>query len=1466
MEEARLDGLLSLLTEGCSMAIRLQAAEEIARLTTAANLPYLLVKLRPLLRDDEWDSRVASAQTVGLIAALPWVRSAWLPACADIARGDAILRLDDLDVDHLLAHAAPLLRSGGEEYDYTVEFATVEEQQAHLALQRRRLWGRLRRSIGTDVPAIALESTRANTSHVVSDADLVASAPPVICRTPTAALFSTAFSAASSARTSFAGFPLLVLDCLEAVFDARWEVRHGAAHVLRDLFATTDANDATEATDAWLEEVLARGLGVLALEAWVDYAADGAVAPVRELVAQLVGRLLRRQPAHVARVVPLLRAASWHAAHGGLLALYYCGAAALPVDVYAAVADCVTARSEEEVHAIAAHVLASAAAAPFVSRCVHRLWQLLDDKQQSLVDAAPGPLLRCLQVHRALWPPELPRQLHLVLAYTRHAMATVRTTAQACLATLVAEPLGAALAARAAQWGWFVLVTAEATDVDAALTTWQALWAAQGGVIDTAVVADELVPLWLRTLWAVSEPTWPLPTPGGALVVPVTPRRLPLATTLVLCSAVGTVANALPPEVRATVLFPPLTTLLESDRGQLQLSGLWIFGHLHDVPAAGLAFATDALARPRRGFFAEQAADAAKLRRLHSRLLALFAAASPLAPPDDWGVDTALALATAAGALPFDTLAQPEPYTTAQFLRQDIFALEERLRTGFIALGRRIRAAAASVVYAGRRWTKPGLLLRPWMDCLKEEEAPELRAVVVSALAAFVAAHRSAHTAACAKVVNNLINSVVAVDPSTPVTLEPATPTTPLDVRIAGARTALAQLLPLATTDIAERVASELAAPPATDARLQGLCRLLHLIVPADAHTLPTLCAWSRRPWAPASHALLAAVLAAAAPDALPNVLDHVLPPGAPDATLALLAAMAATPERCLLHLPRLVAAALRVLCNDAAAARPAAAVLATLVPLLPLLPPATEPAQMFLANLLRGTPPPVDLPAVGVAWRPYQVHGIRWLVFLANHGLHAVLADDMGLGKTLQVLAAVAIVTAAAQRRLLVVAPPVVLEHWKREAVRVLGDSVTVVVSTGPAATRTALRRRHMAAGAWRDQTLVLTTYAYLQRDIDHFAATTFDYCVADEAHLVRNLQSQHAVALRQVRATHRVALTGTPLQNSVADLFALFEFVLPGYLGPWGDFRATTLAPIQAAKSDAATKAQKEAGAVALARLHARVQPFVLRRTKEHVLAELPPKIITDVVCELPPAQKAAYDACASRGAPGLHQLSELQKLCVHPALVGGDDTELSGKFLALKELLDTHAEAGHRFLVFCHLQATLDLLATTLRAHCSALAFERLDGSVPTNQRQSIVDRFNSDVQVQVLLLTTAVGGLGLTLTGADTVVFMEHSWNPFVDLQAMDRAHRLGQTRTVTVYRLLAKDTVEEAVMSCQRFKTAMAAAVVGADGAAGTGSLAPPPTAPRPAKRSKGLDALLEEMGELWDDAQYATLERTYAAP
>jgi superfamily II DNA or RNA helicase len=429
---------------------------------------------------------------------------------------------------------------------------------------------------------------------------------------------------------------------------------------------------------------------------------------------------------------------------------------------------------------------------------------------------------------------------------------------------------------------------------------------------------------------------------------------------------------------------------------------------------------------------------------------------------------------------------------------------------------------------------------------------------------------------------------------------------------------------------------------------------------------------------------------------------------------------------------------------------------------------------------------------------RPYQQHGINWLVFLGQAGLGALLADDMGLGKTLQALCAV-------RGRTLVVAPTSVLHNWANE-IRRFRPGLRYAIYHGA--------QRQLAAAA----DVTLTTYAILRLDAEELGRETWDTVVLDEAQTIKNPDSQVAQAAYRLQARFRVALSGTPVENRLDELWSQFYFLNPGLLGGRQQFQERYARPIAAGQAGAA------------ARLRERLRPFVLRRRKQEVAAELPPR--TDVVlhCVLSEAERQVYDAIraatreqvVARLAAGgsvleaLEALLRLRQACCHAGLVPGQEAETSSKVVLLLETLEQVVAEGHKALVFSQWTSLLDRVEPPLRA--AGIDFVRLDGA--TRDRAGVVRRFQDAAGPPVLLISLRAGGLGLNLTAADHVFLLDPWWNPAVEDQAADRTHRLGQDRPVLVYHLVAEDTVEERILALQAHKRALSdAALEGAERAA-----------------------------------------------
>lgn len=439
---------------------------------------------------------------------------------------------------------------------------------------------------------------------------------------------------------------------------------------------------------------------------------------------------------------------------------------------------------------------------------------------------------------------------------------------------------------------------------------------------------------------------------------------------------------------------------------------------------------------------------------------------------------------------------------------------------------------------------------------------------------------------------------------------------------------------------------------------------------------------------------------------------------------------------------------------------------------------------------------PQAALPAdLAATLRPYQQRGVNWLAFLRQAGLGALLADDMGLGKTLQ---AICVLTG----RTLVVTPTSVLHHWADE-LRRFRPGLRVALYHGP--------QRALDASA----DVILTTYAILRLDADTLARDTWDTVVLDEAQAIKNPDSQVARAAYALPAHFRIALTGTPVENRLDELWSQFHFLNRGLLGGREDFQERYARPIADGRPGAAE------------RLRERLKPFVLRRRKRDVAPELPPR--TDVVlrCILSDSERAVYDAVraatlaqvvALLDAGGsvlaaLEALLRLRQACCHPGLLPGQTASTSTKIALLLECLEDAVADGHKALVFSQWTALLDRIEPHLRA--AGMAFTRLDGS--TRDRARVVHHFQDEAGPPVMLVSLRAGGLGLHLTAADHIFLLDPWWNPAVEEQAADRAHRLGQTRPVLVYRLVAQATIEERILALQDSKRALAgAALDGAD--------------------------------------------------
>ncbi|MDP2827617.1 MAG: DEAD/DEAH box helicase [Sulfuricellaceae bacterium] len=453
----------------------------------------------------------------------------------------------------------------------------------------------------------------------------------------------------------------------------------------------------------------------------------------------------------------------------------------------------------------------------------------------------------------------------------------------------------------------------------------------------------------------------------------------------------------------------------------------------------------------------------------------------------------------------------------------------------------------------------------------------------------------------------------------------------------------------------------------------------------------------------------------------------------------------------------------------------------------------------------------PIALPSgLRATLRPYQQEGLNWLQFLREYELAGILADDMGLGKTVQTLAHLLVEKTSGRmdRPCLVIAPTSLMFNWRREAEQ-FAPELRVLVLQG------AERKQHFDTLA--DYDLVLSTYPLLARDQEVLTRQDFHYLILDEAHIIKNPKSQATRVVHQISARHRLALTGTPMENHLGELWSLFHFLLPGLLGDEKKFRQLFRTPIE-----------KHADSERRVLLTKRIAPFLLRRTKSEVASELPPKTEMIRSCELEGAQRDLYEAIrvamqekvkqeiASKGMNRsqiviLDALLKLRQACCDPRLLklpAAKKVQKSAKLSMLMEMLPDMIEEGRRILLFSQFTSMLALIELELDK--LAIPYVKLTGE--TRDRATPVQRFQNS-EIPLFLISLKAGGTGLNLTAADTVIHFDPWWNPAVESQATDRAHRIGQENPVFVYKLITEGTVEEKIVAMQGKKRELAAGVL-----------------------------------------------------
>lgn len=465
--------------------------------------------------------------------------------------------------------------------------------------------------------------------------------------------------------------------------------------------------------------------------------------------------------------------------------------------------------------------------------------------------------------------------------------------------------------------------------------------------------------------------------------------------------------------------------------------------------------------------------------------------------------------------------------------------------------------------------------------------------------------------------------------------------------------------------------------------------------------------------------------------------------------------------------------------------------------------------SQMLGEKTIEFSPMPTDVKAT---LRGYQVEGVQWLERLRGMYLNGILADDMGLGKTVQAITSVTQHMQTSNKPVLIVCPTSLLYNWKEEFHRFNPKVKTLVVDGIP-------NQRKKLIGDLKKYDVIITSYSLLQKDIEAYQATTFSYAILDEAQHIKNRGTRNAKSVKMIKSDHRLILSGTPIENSLDELWSLFDFLMPGFLSSYERFTEKYIR----VQGDEQTKN--------LQYLRKKVAPFVMRRMKADVLKDLPP--VDEIVyhTQLSDAQNELYRSYAESALGELKKLVErdgfdkcqihvlatltrLKQICCHPAIFAKEAPESgdSAKYEMLLDLLDGLNEGGHKTVIFSQYTKMLQIMRADLEQR--GVKFVYLDGS--TKNRLEIVKQFNADPSILVFLVSLKAGGTGLNLTGADTVIHYDMWWNPAVESQATDRVHRIGQKQSVSVYKLVTLGTIEEKIVEMQNRKKGLVKKIVSCD--------------------------------------------------
>lgn len=466
--------------------------------------------------------------------------------------------------------------------------------------------------------------------------------------------------------------------------------------------------------------------------------------------------------------------------------------------------------------------------------------------------------------------------------------------------------------------------------------------------------------------------------------------------------------------------------------------------------------------------------------------------------------------------------------------------------------------------------------------------------------------------------------------------------------------------------------------------------------------------------------------------------------------------------------------------------------------------------SQMLGQTLITPSPIPKELKA---DLRPYQVEGVNWLERLRLMYLNGILADDMGLGKTVQAIAAITQnQNKNKDARTLIVCPTSLLYNWKEELHRFNGKLRAIVVDGIP-------NHRKKLLAKLNEYDVIITSYTLLQKDIETYSQMPFSYAILDEAQHIKNRGTRNAKSVKMIQAAHRLILTGTPIENSLDELWSLMDFLMPGFLSTYDRFVENYI------------RVSGEQQAQNIEYLRKKVSPFILRRMKSDVLHDLPP--VSEIVyhCQLSDVQMELYKSYAASARDELVKLvakegfdkvqihvlatlTRLKQICCHPAIFAKEKAERgdSSKYDMLLELLQTLVESNHKTVIFSQYTRMLHIMREDFEQR--GIPFSYLDGS--SKNRLDIVKEFNENPKIPVFLVSLKAGGTGLNLVGADTVIHYDMWWNPAVENQATDRVHRIGQKNSVSAYKLITLNTIEEKIVEMQRRKKGLVKKVVSCD--------------------------------------------------